>query len=106
DFTRIDKKLSEHYVHHFTNVWRTVIFSQTGKQGDGNLPFQLDPWLRRALTDNLHYDRMVTELLIQHGQPFYQANENKPETIAGNTARLFLGVKLECAQCHEDRSGP
>ena len=39
---------------------------------------------------------MVHELLTQQGQSFFQANENKPENIAGNTARLFLGVKLEC----------
>src|SRR5262249_23174247 len=32
---------------------------------------------------------------------FYQANEFKPENLAGSTARLFLGVKLECAQCHD-----
>ena len=31
---------------------------------------------------------------------FYQANEIKPENLAGSTSRLFLGVKLECAQCH------
>src|SRR5207253_6801257 len=31
---------------------------------------------------------------------FYFANENKAENLAGATARVFLGVKLECAQCH------
>ena len=31
---------------------------------------------------------------------FYQANEYKPENLAGSASRLFLGVKLECAQCH------
>ncbi len=42
------------------------------------------------------------------GEPpnlFDQVNENKPESLAGSTSRLFLGVKLECAQCHNDRSG-
>src|SRR5262249_47462046 len=32
---------------------------------------------------------------------FYQVNENKPENLAAATSRLFLGVKLECAQCHD-----
>jgi hypothetical protein len=31
---------------------------------------------------------------------FYQANEMKPDNLAAATSRLFLGVKLECAQCH------
>src|SRR5262249_39068802 len=32
---------------------------------------------------------------------FYQANESKPENLAAATSRLFLGIKLECAQCHD-----
>jgi hypothetical protein len=32
---------------------------------------------------------------------FYLANEFRPEDLAGSTARLFLGVSLECAQCHD-----
>jgi hypothetical protein len=32
---------------------------------------------------------------------FFQANENKAENLAASTSRLFLGVKLECAQCHD-----
>jgi hypothetical protein len=31
---------------------------------------------------------------------FYLAKELKPETLAASTSRLFLGVRLECAQCH------
>src|SRR5262249_52916074 len=32
---------------------------------------------------------------------FFAANEFRPENLAGSTARLFLGVSLECAQCHD-----
>ncbi len=31
---------------------------------------------------------------------FYTAKEGKPENLAAATARVFLGVHLECAQCH------
>jgi hypothetical protein len=37
---------------------------------------------------------------------FYVVNENKPENLAASTARLFLGVKLECAQCHDAKTDP
>ena len=68
---------------------------------------------------NVGYDRMVREILLaaqprRRGQPidvmnvpdrltpiaFDLANDGKPENLAGSTARLFLAVKLECAQCH------
>jgi hypothetical protein len=106
DFKRIDKRLPDLYANHFTNFWRTVIFAQISNRELANLAFNLDPWLRGALKENLPYDRMVVEFLTGQGQPFFRANDNKPEYIAGSAARLFLGVKLECAQCHEDRSGP
>ncbi len=32
---------------------------------------------------------------------FFLANEGKPENLAAASTRLFLGVKLECAQCHD-----
>src|SRR5262249_3798651 len=28
------------------------------------------------------------------------AKEMKPENLAASSARLFLGIKMECAQCH------
>ncbi|HEY7427143.1 MAG TPA: DUF1553 domain-containing protein, partial [Gemmataceae bacterium] len=31
---------------------------------------------------------------------FYQSKQGKPENLAASTARVFLGVRLECAQCH------
>ena len=32
---------------------------------------------------------------------FFQAKQNKPEDVGAATARIFLGVRLECAQCHD-----
>jgi hypothetical protein len=73
----------------------------------------LEVWLARRLKNNVGYDQLVRDLLTQpaggnqapgaageSATAFFQANENKPENLAGSTARLFLGVKLECAQCH------
>jgi hypothetical protein len=34
-------------------------------------------------------------------QAFYLAKDAKPENLAASTARLFLGVSIECAQCHD-----
>src|SRR2546423_1119643 len=31
---------------------------------------------------------------------YYLAKEFKPENLAAGTARVFLGVSVECAQCH------
>lgn len=37
---------------------------------------------------------------------FYQAHEGRPENLGAAVSRLFLGVKLECAQCHDHPFAP
>lgn len=104
------------YVHHFTNVWRAAMLPQDANPQLAFLVPQFEGWLRQQLRDEVRYDQMVRAILTQPvgtgrvqigvgGQPsplvFFQANENKPENLAASTSRLFLGVKLECAQCHD-----
>jgi hypothetical protein len=79
-----------------------------------NVQTQFEGWLRNRLANNTRYDKLAFELLtakaggqvaVQQGNGtpsgFYTANENKAENLAGATARVFLGVKIECAQCHK-----
>jgi hypothetical protein len=57
------------------------------------------------------YDKLATDLLTaaleQQDQrkpspvAFYQAAEFKPEQLAANVSRVFLGVQVQCAQCHD-----
>ena len=93
------------YVQHFAHFWRRQLLAQTAVQQE-TVVASLEDWLRTQLKANTPYDRMVRGLLTDsNAAGYYQANENKPENLASRTSRLFLGVKLECAQCHDDRSG-
>jgi hypothetical protein len=107
------------YVEHFTTVWRHQLLPQTNDQQVQFLASNLEPWLRKQFRENVSYDRMVRELLtasLAEPEPrgrrspnpeaplptaFYQVNESKAENLAAATSRLFLGIKLECAQCHD-----
>jgi hypothetical protein len=118
---RLVEKLLESstYVNHFTNVWRSLLLPQNNNQQVQFLAGQIEGWARRRVRDNAPYDKMVRELitatLAVGARPgllpgaaydagsaaFYQANEMKPDNLAAATSRLFLGVKIECAQCHD-----
>src|SRR5262245_23725812 len=119
---KIESLLDSHgYVANFTNVWRDMMIPQTNNQFFQAFGPQMEAWLRKKLQDNTSYDEMVRALLTadpignrvvtRTGRPpdqadfsvvaFYQANELKPENLAAATSRLFLGIKLECAQCHD-----
>ncbi|MFO1020242.1 MAG: DUF1549 and DUF1553 domain-containing protein [Planctomycetales bacterium] len=99
------------YLRHFTNVWRRVYLPelQTTPQF-GLVTAGFDTWLREQLVRNAPYDQTVRELLTGSltGDPrgssatqlFVQVKEQKPENIAAGVSRSLLGVRLECAQCH------
>jgi hypothetical protein len=106
-----DRSYRTAYIDHFTNVWRAWLLAQTNQQGQFRQP-ALETWLKQRLKANIGYDQLVRELISQplvgNAGPrdgsaaiYYQANDNKPENLAGSTARLFLGIKIECAQCHD-----
>lgn len=107
-----DPSYRDAFSFHFANVWRSWLLAQTNQQALSQQT-ALEVWLQQRLKSNVRYDQLVRELLTLdtipfsprgslEGSPaaFYLANDFQPEGLAASTARLFLGVKLECAQCH------
>jgi hypothetical protein len=115
------------YVDHFARVWRDTLLPDKNDPQTQALRANFEAWMQARLRENTPYDRMVREILTvnvprannRRGEvalgaiddggsgplAFYAAYENKPENLAGSTARLFLAVKLECAQCHNHPHG-
>jgi hypothetical protein len=63
-------------------------------------------WIRQSLAANKPLDQFARELLASRGSTYdfpaanyYRANRD-PLTRSETTARLFLGVRLQCARCH------
>jgi hypothetical protein len=111
------------YANHLTTTWRGWLLPEavTDFQVAGAVP-GFEAWLRARIQANMPFDQFVTELLTapldgrraaprgaEFDDPdgatnplaFYTAKEGKPENLAAATSRLFMGVQLECAQCHD-----
>jgi hypothetical protein len=105
------------YTAHFTNVWRARLIPEAGNNFQVRLQQgTFEQWLKERVARNIGYDQMVRDLLtaplgggrgffalVDPGASaltFYLAKEFKPENLAASTARVFLGVSVECAQCH------
>lgn len=63
-------------------------------------------WLKDEVTSGTPVDRMVRALISASGSTFenpaatyYQA-ERDPLKLAENAAQVFLGMRIQCAQCH------
>ena len=63
-------------------------------------------WLQERIQNNVPMDKMVQELLAADGGTFanaatnyYQAEQDTLKT-AENVAQVFMGMRIQCAQCH------
>lgn len=70
----------------------------------------LTRWLRKQFTANRPYDEMVREILTAQGPiqaegpaAFFKTLD-APEVTSRAVSQLFLGVRIECAQCHHHPS--
>ena len=68
--------------------------------------FELHGWLRQQFASNRPYDAWVRELVTASGNSgtdgpvnFYRAVDT-PDAAARVLSQAFLGVRVECAQCH------
>ncbi len=103
-----------------TNHLTLTLMKEWLPQIDDNFQFSFfaqnfEPWLKERIRTNVRMDKIVRELLTAtnnqnvNANPqiaFFLMNESKPENVASSVGRLFLGVKIDCAQCHAHPFAP
>jgi hypothetical protein len=107
------------YVNHFADTWRAVLLSGADAQQSQIRAPEVEAWLQKQIRANVSYDVLVREMITGNwappnnpqggyanpaglaANPFYEVNGFKAENLAASTSRIFLGVRLECAQCHD-----
>ncbi len=96
---------SEAYVSNFYHFWADLLRISSDLDGPVLAAYEL--WVKQALRDNKPYDEMVYELVTATGEfwdngatGYYFRDRGMPLDNMSNTVRLFLGTRLECAQCH------
>ncbi|MEO1971832.1 MAG: DUF1549 domain-containing protein [Pirellulaceae bacterium] len=63
-------------------------------------------WLQERIANNVPMDQMVRELLSANGGTFanaatnYYQNETNTLKVSENVAQVFMGMRIQCAQCH------
>ena len=98
-------RLNELHAEHMARIWRRVMLPP-GTTG-ADMGWAVEPWLEQQFRENRPYDEMVTQLLTARGEEaraeamYYQAVGGTPEAEATEVSRVFLGVRIGCAQCHD-----
>jgi hypothetical protein len=104
------EKLVDRLIAHprFAERW-TVFFAdmlRVRSQTDGGP--QLLAFVNRSIAEAKPYDQMARELIATNGRPentpaagFALGDAANPMALAGATSQIFMGVRLQCAECHD-----
>lgn len=115
---RRPEKYAEKTAAHWATLWRRMMVP--GNSPEAQTAAGLEPWLKEQFTANVPYNELARKLImaksdaqailvvnplsgVRAGGPtlFFQAVGGKPETAASSVSRVFLGVRIGCAECHD-----
>lgn len=107
--TLVDRLLnSPDHASHLATVWRKFLIPDGVDLTAFGGVEAFDQWLAERFSSDDSYDEVVRSLLLADGRLvrsgpllFYSAAKLDPDQLASRTARVFLGMRLECAQCHD-----
>jgi hypothetical protein len=86
--------------------WAELLMIRTTNQVSYKSMFLYYNWLTERISNNVPLNKMVQELLAASGGTFtspatnfYQIERDTLKT-AENVAQVFMGIRVQCAQCH------
>ena len=97
----------EDYVRNWSTVWTNLLIGRSNPRGVDRPSLQR--YLRDAFAHNRSWNEVVGEFIAASGRPeengaanFLLAHVNDQAVPAtAITARLFLGLQIQCTQCHD-----
>jgi hypothetical protein len=109
---RIDALLtSDAYAVNWGRYWRDVVTYHTPASANYLRWQMFDRWLVDQVRRNRPWDEIVTALVTATGindecapVNYLTAQYGNPVEIASTTSRVFLGVQIQCAQCHDAKT--
>ncbi|MDG2012412.1 MAG: DUF1549 domain-containing protein [Pirellulaceae bacterium] len=111
-----DDQYTEEFSRNWTTLWTNLLIGRTGGNANNSMIDRrgMQKYLRDSFARNKPYDRMVYELVTATGNVSPEADEfngavnflidkvngdNAAQATAA-TSRIFLGLQVQCTQCH------
>ena len=94
---------SDEFAPFWADHWTTQLYGYKGDDSDER--DLLAEWLTTQIRSNRPYDQIATELLTAKGESAFSGPVNfllrYPDEPVVKVSRAFLGVRLDCARCHD-----
>jgi Protein of unknown function (DUF1553)/Protein of unknown function (DUF1549) len=101
---------SSEYSYFFANKWADVLRVKRGNQGQGVArafgTFAFHEWIRESIQTDKPYDQFARQILSAIGDEtrcpptVWYKDLQTADQFVDNAAQVFLGTRLQCAQCH------
>jgi hypothetical protein len=97
---------SSGYADFFAGKWAMLLHNKRDLASDTVSNFAFHSWIRDSLLANTPYDVMVRDLLAATGEittnpaVAWFKRVKEPKQQLEDVAQLFLGVRMQCVQCH------
>ena len=106
---KIDELLdSEDFARTWASYWKEVIFSRATEVRSRISQPVFQQWMTEQLHSGRGWDEITTDLLTATGNTredgstaLLFAQGGDPTEIAGEVSRIFLGIQIQCANCHD-----
>jgi hypothetical protein len=109
---------SDEYARHWAHYWHDVIASRVTEPRARLVAKPFEEWLFRELKTNQKWDQIARAMITaegparydesdKNGAVFFLAGHRGPDAAnerAAETSRVFLGIQIQCAQCHDHPS--
>ena len=104
---------SEAYAVNWGRYWRDALTYHTPASGNYLRWDLFNNWLVEQVSKNRSWGEIVTALVTATGindecapVNYLTSQFGNPIEIAATTSRVFLGVQIQCAQCHDAKTEP
>ena len=105
--TLVDRLLaSPEYAEFFANKWSALLRNQRTQPAYARGTYLFWQWIRDCMAENKPYDRFVREVVSASGEldfnppvAWYRQVKDMKQQME-DVAQLFLGTRMQCAQCH------
>ena len=94
------------YADYFANKWTALLKNAREDAADITANFAFHAWMRDSLLANVPYDELVRQVLgatgtiVSNPPVAWYKRVKEPNQQLEDVAQLFLGVRMNCAQCH------
>jgi hypothetical protein len=97
---------SPDYADYFANKWTALLKNKRDDKADITANFAFHSWMRDSFLADTPYDQIVRQILASTGTIVsnppvaWYKRVKEPAQQLEDVAQLFLGVRMQCAQCH------